>query len=83
VIALVYFIIAFRKLKLTKRFIEPALVIMIIGALYVSIFAICRIKINEYIVPIGIFIYIISLLGVTTHLSNENKKIIIEEKKQK
>lgn len=75
VIIIVYFGIIYRKLGIYTAVIEPIITVIIAGALYVSILAICRIPINEYIVPIGIFIYIISVLGNTICLSNKKNKI--------
>ena len=71
VACLVYLTITYRKLGILESLVEPAIKIVIIGALYVSILSICRIPLNEFVVPIGIIIYIMSLLGVTVCL---NKK---------
>lgn len=76
VIILIYFAIAFRKLGIVKSLIEPALTIITVGALYISIIVICRIPLNEYIIPLGILIYIISTLAVAICLNG--KKQLIE-----
>lgn len=81
VIILIYYGIAFRKLGIYESIFKPALTVIIIGALYVSILAICRIPINEYIIPLGIFIYIISVLGVTLCLSNKSKILSADKEK--
>lgn len=81
VIIFIYNGIAFRKLGIYKSVIEPLITIIIIGALYVSILAICRIPINEYTIPVGIFIYIMSLLGITANLNNKSKNFATEKKK--
>ncbi len=79
VVALVFLGISFRKAGIYKSIIEPALTVGIIGAVYASIIVICRIPINEYIIPVGILIYIVSLLGVTVNLINKNRIISTEK----
>lgn len=81
VIILIYYGIAFRKLGFYKSVIEPVITIVIIGALYVSILAICRIPISEYTIPVGVLIYIMSLLGITANLNNKSKNFATEKKK--
>lgn len=80
VIVLAYFAIAFRKLGIYKSLIEPAISIILIGGVYVSILAICRILINEYVIPLGIFIYIVSLLGFTMCLSGKSRELVVKKK---
>ncbi len=80
VIVLVYFAIAFRKLGIYKSLIEPAISVILIGGVYVSILAICRIPINEYVIPLGIFIYIASLLGFTMYLSGKSRELVVKKK---
>lgn len=80
VIVLAYFAIAFRKLGIYKSLIEPAISIILIGGVYVSILAICRIPINEYVIPLGIFIYIVSLLGFTMCLSGKSRELVVKKK---
>lgn len=80
VIVLVYFAIAFRKLGIYKSLIEPAISVILIGGVYVSILAICRIPINEYVIPLGIFIYIASLLGFTMCLSGKSRELVVKKK---
>ncbi len=82
VIVLIYYVIAFRKLGIVKALVEPALTIGIIGSLYVSIIAICRIPINEFIIPLGIFIYFLSILGETIYLNGERSKVTVSKKKK-
>ena len=72
VIVLVYFAIAFRKLGIVKSVVEPLLTVILVGAVYVSIFAICRIPVNELFAPIGIIVYMIALLVEAVYL---NKKV--------
>lgn len=80
IISLIYFAIAYRKLGVYKSLIEPALTVILIGGVYVSLLLVCRIPLNEYIIPLGIFIYIISLLSITIALNNENKGLIVKKK---
>lgn len=75
VIILVYFGIAFRKLGIIDGLVEPGLGLIILNCLYVSIIAICRIPLNEFIIPLGVFIYIMSILACTMYLNSRNKNI--------
>lgn len=80
VIVIVYFAIAFRKLGIYKSLIEPVISVVLIGGVYVSILVICRIPINEYVIPLGIFIYIVSLLGFAMCLNNKSKNLVSNKK---
>lgn len=80
VIVIVYFAIAFRKLGIYKSLIEPVISVILIGGVYVSILVICRIPINEYVIPLGIFIYIVSLLGFAMCLNNKSKNLVSNKK---
>ncbi len=79
VLVLLYFGISFRKLKFYKSVIEPLAIIVLINALYASVLAIFRIPMSEYIIPIGILIYTMSLLGVTLYLNNQNKLVVAKK----
>ncbi len=80
-IALIYYVVAFRKLGIVKALVEPAVTIIVIGALYVSIIAICRIPVNEFTIPLGLLIYLLSLLGETIYLNEERNKLVSKKKK--
>ena len=73
VIIIVYYAIAYRKLGIVESLVEPCLELIIINSLYVSIIAIFRIPVNAFTNPVGVFIYIISILGVTMYLNSKNK----------
>ena len=73
VLVLVYLFFANRKLGAVEALFIPAVSIVIINALYVSVIAICRISINSITVPFGVIVYIVSLLGITMYLNNKNK----------
>ena len=80
-IALIYYVVAFRKLGVVKSLVEPAVTIIVIGTLYVSIIAICRIPVNEFTIPLGLLIYLLSLLGETIYLNEERNKLVSKKKK--
>lgn len=73
VLILVYFAFAYRKLGLVNGLVIPAIVIVIISSLYVSLIAICGISLNSFIIPLGVLLYIASLLGTTMYLNSKNK----------
>ena len=63
VIATVYLAIRFRKQNILKVFVKTICSVIIIQAVYFSLIAIFRVPFNEIIVPIALFIYIITLMG--------------------
>ncbi len=72
-IVLVYFVIAFRKLGIVKTLVEPVIVTVMVLALYASIFAITRLPITEYIIPLGVVIYAMTLLYLSMYLNKEKR----------
>lgn len=78
---LVYYVLAFRRLGIVKSLIMPLIEIVVIGGVYVSILAICRVPINEYVIPLGIGIYVLSLLVITICLKSKVNKLREEEQK--
>lgn len=80
IIILAYFGITYRKLGIVEGLAEPALALIILNCLYVSAIAIFRILLNAYIIPLGVFIYIMSILGVTIYLNSKNRSLASEEK---
>ena len=74
ILALIYFAFAYRKQGLIDGLIIPAASIVIINSLYISIIAICRISLNSFIIPIGVFIYILSLLGTAAYLNGKKSE---------
>lgn len=73
VLVVVYYAFSYRKLGLINGLAIPALSIIIINSLYISIIAISRIPLNSFIIPLGILIYIMSLVGVTIYMNEKNK----------
>ncbi len=67
-LVLVYFVIAFRKVGIIKALILPIITVIAVEALYVSIIAIFRIAITSYIIPIGILLFTLTLLGNAIYL---------------
>ena len=70
VVILVYFAIAYRKNGVLKSVVEPLIQIVLINGLYFSILAIFRLPINEYTIPFGTFVYIMSILGTIININN-------------
>ncbi len=61
-IVIVLLTIYARKYGIIKALFSNLALILAINAVYVSLIAICRIPLNEYIISFGIFIYGISLI---------------------
>ena len=58
----IYQMIRFKKLGATKTLLTTILVLMLIGLTYTSLIAITRIPINKLIIPIGMAIYVITII---------------------
>ena len=54
--------IRFKKLGATKTLLTTIIVLMLIGLTYASLIAITRIPINKFIIPIGMAIYVITII---------------------
>lgn len=63
VITLIFLAIIFRKLGIVKSLVIPAIVIIGINALYISIVSILRIPVNEYVISGWMLVYAMSLIG--------------------
>lgn len=73
-VTLVAFGIAYRKIGILKSVIIPAIMIIVINALYVSIIAISRLPINEYIITGEIFVYGMSLILTCIYTKSVKQK---------
>lgn len=71
VLVLIALMIMFRKAGFVKALFIPAAQIIGIGALYISLVAIARIPISEYVIAIGVLVYASSLIGVTLYTKNK------------
>ena len=58
----IYQMIRFKKLGATKTLLTTIIVLMLIGLTYASLIAITRIPINKFIIPIGMAIYVITII---------------------
>lgn len=58
----IYQMIKFKKLGATKTLLTTIIVLMLIGLTYTSLIAITRIPINKLIIPIGMAIYVITII---------------------
>lgn len=58
----IYQMIRFKKLGATKTLLTTIIVLMLIGLTYASLIAITRIPINKFIIPIGMEIYVITII---------------------
>ncbi len=63
VITLIALAIIFRKLGIVKSLVIPAIIIIGVNALYISVVSILRIPVNEYAISGFIFVYAMSLIG--------------------
>jgi len=67
VITLIALAIIFRKLGIVKSLVIPAIIIIGVNALYISVVSILRIPVNEYAISGFIFVYAMSLIGTALY----------------
>lgn len=63
--------ILFRKQGILKCFVLPLAFILGINAFYISVIAILRIPVSEYLVAVGMFVYCLSLIGTTLYMKSK------------
>lgn len=67
VITLTVLAIMFRKSGMIKALVIPAIIIICVNALYVSVVSILRIPVNEYVTSGFVFVYAMSLIGTALY----------------
>lgn len=70
-IILVYMAIRYKNNGFVKSFIQPGLIMILVEALYFSMFALARIPVNIYTMPIGLLIFLITVILVTVKLERD------------
>lgn len=65
IMILAYFIIRYKKLGIYNVSLVTMLTIIFVQLLYVSIYSITRLPVNEYTMPISMILYLISLIVLT------------------
>ena len=73
IVSIAYLSIRFRKLGIIKTLVIPLVSIILVLGLYVSIYALARIPINDLFVILGILCYLITLIINTMKLNKEEK----------
>lgn len=76
----IYAMIRFRKLGVFRTLGKYIVGIVGTEAVYVGLLAITRYPIDAYVIPVGLFIYAISILVVTVKRENKLKKLQMDEK---
>ena len=66
-IVVIFLAIVFRKLGFVKAVCLPIALILGINAIYVSLIAIFRIPVSDYIVSLTMFVYVLSLIVATAY----------------
>ena len=77
-IALIYFIIRFRKISWKKIIIKTLLLPAVAELLLFSIISIIRVPFSRLAVALGIGLYIISIIVLTVMFEDDRNRIIIE-----
>ena len=81
IIVLVYMAIRYFKLGIVKTIVNTLFITIFAQLVLFSIIAITRIPLGEITIPIMIFIYVVTILGVTIKNEKDLKKQIQEENK--
>ncbi len=76
----IYAMIRFRKLGVFRTLGKYIVGVVGTEAVYVGLLAITRYPIDAYVVPVGLFIYAISILVVTVKRENKLRKLQANEK---
>lgn len=76
----IYAMIRFRKLGVFRTLGKYIVGIVGTEAVYVGLLAITRYPIDAYVIPVGLFIYAISILVVTVKRENKLRKLQANEK---
>lgn len=76
----IYAMIRFRKLGVFRTLGKYIVGLVGTEAVYVGLLAITRYPIDAYVIPVGLFIYAISILVVTVKRENKLKKLQMDEK---
>lgn len=76
IIICIYLVIRFRKLGLVSAGLLPIASIIILQALYYSIWAICRIPVSKLTMPLSLLVYILTACVVTVILQKMDRNVI-------
>lgn len=76
IIICIYLVIRFRKLGLVNAGLLPIASIIILQALYYSIWAICRIPVSKLTMPLSLLVYILTACVVTVILQKMDRNVI-------
>ncbi len=79
ILILIYFIVRYKKLKIFKVSLITITTIIFIQLLLLSIYAIIRLPINEYTMPISMILYLISVIVLTEKFENDLEKLKKEQ----
>ena len=77
---LIYIGIRFRKLGIIKTILKVSGIVVLAEALLLALIAITRFPIGRYTLPLVLFIYLVTMLGLTIKLENKLKNNNTEEK---
>jgi preprotein translocase subunit SecF len=72
IIIAIYTAIRFRKQNVLKVCAKLIGALIVVEALYFSLIAILRIPFNDFVMPISVFIYIVSLIGLIYWFNKKN-----------
>lgn len=76
-VILAYFIIRYRKLKIEKIILYTLITIIGLQVTLLIIYAITRIPVNSFSMPISMLIFILSVLGLSEYFDNQIKSTSI------
>lgn len=81
-VILLYMAIRYYKLGIAKAIFETGIVAVVAQLLLFSAIAITRFPIGRYTIPLMLFVYLVSMLGITTKFENNLAKKKLEEEQE-
>ena len=82
ILVLIYFIIRYKQIGILKQIIPITLItIIFVQLLVLSVYAITRLPINEFTMPIAIALFVISLIILTEYFEKKLERAKLSQKK--
>ena len=75
VLILIYIMIRYRKLGIISTMAKTIAIIVVLQLVLFSLMAIVEIPIGKFTIPLVLFVYFVSMLGITIKFENELKQI--------
>ena len=81
-IILVYIGIRYHKIGTIKSILKTGVIAIIAELILFALIAITRLPIGRYTLPLVLFVYLVTMIGITSHLEKRLKEKKLEEKEE-